>query len=135
MGMLQEFKEFAMKGNLIDLAVGVVMGAAFGAVTSSFINGIFMPLVGLIFQVGDLANAKLVLKPAVLDAAGKVATPETAVAYGSFVGAIINFLIVAFVMFMVIKAMNKLKKEEAAAPAAPSATEVLLTEIRDALKK
>jgi large conductance mechanosensitive channel len=135
MGMLQEFKEFAMKGNLIDMAVGVVMGAAFGAVTAAFINGIFMPLVGLIFQVGDLANAKLILKPAVLDAAGKITTAETAIAYGSFVGAIINFLVVAFVMFMVIKAVNKFKNEAPAAPAEPSATEVLLAEIRDVLKK
>lgn len=135
MGMLQEFKEFAMKGNLVDLAVGVVMGAAFGAVTNAFINGIFMPLVGLIFNVGDLSQAKLVLSQAVTDAAGKVTTPESAVMYGSFVGAIINFLIVAFVMFMVIKAMNKMKKEELVADPGPSSTDALLMEIRDALKK
>ncbi len=135
MGMLQEFKEFAMKGNLVDLAVGVVMGAAFGAVTNAFINGIFMPLVGLIFNVGDMSQAKLVLSPAVTDAAGKVITPESAVMYGSFVGAIINFLIVAFVMFMVIKAMNKMKKEQPVADPGPSSTDALLMEIRDALKK
>ena len=136
MSMLKEFKEFAMKGSLIDTAIAFVMGAAFATVSSSFINGIFMPIVALIFQVGDMDGMKIVLKGAVTDAAGVVTTPETAIMYGTFLGAAINFIIVAFIMFMVIKGMNATKKkEEAAAPAAPPAQEVLLTEIRDLLKK
>jgi large conductance mechanosensitive channel len=135
MGMIQEFKSFAMKGNLIDMAVGVVMGAAFGKVTSAFIDGIFMPMVGRIFSVGDLSSLKFVLSDEVKDAAGKVVTPESAIAYGNFIGVLVDFLIVAFVMFMIIKAINKMKKEEAAAPAPTPAQEVLLAEIRDLLKK
>lgn len=134
--MLKEFKEFAMKGSLIDTAIAFVMGAAFATVSSSFINGIFMPIVALIFQVGDMDGMKIVLKGAVTDAAGVVTTPETAIMYGTFLGATINFIIVAFIMFMVIKGMNATKKkEEVAAPAPPPAQEVLLTEIRDLLKK
>ncbi len=136
--MFKEFKEFAMKGNLIDMAVGLVIGVAFGSVVTAFIDGMFMPLVGKIFQMGDLAQASYVLSPAVVDAAGKVVTPESAVKYGSFVSAVINFIIIAFVMFMIIKGMNKMKKQAAeapAAPAAPPAQEVLLAEIRDLLKK
>lgn len=136
MGMVSEFKAFALKGSLIDTAVAFVMGVAFGTVSTTFINGLFMPLVGLIFQVGDLSKAKFVLSPEVLDAAGKVITPESAILYGSFIGALINFLIIAFIMFMVVKGMNSLKKEEAPAPApGPSSTDLLLAEIRDALKK
>jgi large conductance mechanosensitive channel len=136
--MLKEFKEFAMRGNLVDMAVAFVMGVAFAAVTNSFIKGIVMPIVGTIFQVGDLAEAKYVLSEAVTDAEGTVTTPEAAIMYGEFIAAVINFIIVAFVMFMVIKGINKMKKkkEEApAAPPAPSKEEVLLGEIRDLLKK
>jgi large conductance mechanosensitive channel len=133
--MLKEFKDFAMKGNLIDMAVGLVMAVAFGAVTSAFVNGIFMPLVGQIFQVGDLSAAKIVLSPAVLGADGAVATPESAILYGTFVGAIINFIIIAFVMFMIIKGINATKKTEAPAPPAGPTQEELLTQIRDLLKK
>lgn len=136
--MLKEFKEFALKGNLVDMAVGVVMGAAFGAVTAAFIDGLFMPLVGMIFQVGDLSTAKVVLKAAEIGADGKVVTPETALMYGKFLGTLINFIIVAFVMFMVIKGINAAKRKEAEAPAAPPAPtteEVLLSEIRDLLKQ
>ncbi len=136
MSMLKEFKEFAMKGSLIDTAIAFVMGAAFATVSSSFINGMFMPVIALIFQVGDMSGMKIVLKNAVTDAAGVVTTPETAIMYGSFLGAFINFIVVAFIMFLVIKAMNSTKKAEPeAAPAPPSAQEVLLTEIRDLLKK
>ncbi|MBX7240801.1 MAG: large-conductance mechanosensitive channel protein MscL [Bacteroidia bacterium] len=134
MGMLQEFKEFAMKGNLIDMAVGVVMGAAFGTVTKSFIDGMFMPIIGTIFQVGNLKDAKVILKQAVMEGE-KVVSPESAILYGDFVSAIINFIIIAFVMFMIIKGINKMKKAKEEAPAAPPAQEVLLTEIRDLLKK
>ena len=136
MSMLKDFKAFAMTGNLIDMAVGVVMGAAFGKVSGSFIDGMFMPLVGRIFQTGDLSKMKYILSDEVKDAAGKIITPESAIAYGNFIGALLNFIVVAFVMFMIIKAINKMKKAEvAAAPAGPSAQEILLTEIRDLLKK
>jgi large conductance mechanosensitive channel len=132
--MFKEFKDFAMKGNLIDMAVGIVIGASFGKVTSAFIDGVFMPLVGLIFNVGDLSKAKYVIAAATKDATGKD-VPEVAIGYGDFIGSVINFLIIAFVMFMIVKAMNKMKKEEATAPAAPPADVVLLGEIRDLLKK
>ncbi|MBP7821468.1 MAG: large conductance mechanosensitive channel protein MscL [Saprospiraceae bacterium] len=131
--MLKEFKDFALKGNLIDMAVGVVMGAAFGTVTKAFIDGLFMPLVGLIFQVGDLNKAEFVLRDEIKDAAGVVSQAKVALSYGSFISSLINFLLVAFVMFLVVKAMNKSKKEEAPAP--PPVSEVLLAEIRDLLKK
>lgn len=137
MGMLKEFKDFAMKGNLIDLAVGFVMGAAFTAVTTSFINGIVMPLVSLIAGK-DFSAWKIVLRKAEMDAAGVATKPEIAILYGTFISAAIYFIIVAFVMFIVIKAINAMKKKEAEAPAAPpapSAQEVLLAEIRDLLKK
>lgn len=136
MGMLSEFKEFAMKGNLIDMAVGLVMGASFGTVSGTFIDGIFMPIVGQIFKIGDLKKYKIVLSDEVRDAAGAVITPESAISIGAFIGAVLNFIIVAFVMFLIIKGINKMKKEKASeAPAAPPAQEVLLTEIRDLLKK
>lgn len=137
MGKLKEFKDFAMKGNLIDLAVGFVMGAAFTAVTTSFINGIVMPLVGLIAGK-DFSSWKYVLKAKEVDVTGAIIKPETAILYGDFISAVIYFIIVAFVMFMVIKAINAMKRKEAAAPAAPpapSTQEVLLMEIRDLLKK
>lgn len=132
--MLQEFKNFAMRGGLIDIAVGLVMAVAFGGVVSSFVDGLFMPLVGKVFQIGDLSSAKIVLSSEVVDEIGTVVTPESAIMYGSFIGAIINFIIVAFVMFMIIKAVNSMKKKEEAAPAGPS-QEDLLSEIRDLLKK
>lgn len=135
MGMIKEFKEFAAKGSLIDMAVGIVMGAAFGKVSGSFIDGIFMPLIGKIFQLGDLSKYNIVLSEEVKDAAGKITTPGSAIGLGDFIGAVLNFIIVAFVMFMVLKAINNMKKKEATAPAAPPAQEVLLTEIRDLLKK
>ncbi|HMZ46929.1 MAG TPA: large-conductance mechanosensitive channel protein MscL [Chitinophagaceae bacterium] len=131
--MMKEFKEFAMKGSLIDLAIGFVMGAAFTKVTGAFINGMVMPLVGMI-QGKDLSDWKFVLK----DADKVAGTEEVAIKYGSFISVTIEFIIVAFVMFMVIKAINRMKKkqEEApAAPAEPSSTDKLLIEIRDALKK
>lgn len=135
MGMLKEFKDFAASGNLIDMAVGLVMGAAFGKVSSSFVDGMFMPLVGKIFNVGDMSKYKIVLSPEVKDAAGVVTDPGSFIAVGDFVGAVLNFIIVAFVMFMIVKAVNKMKKAKEAAPAAPPAQEILLTEIRDLLKK
>ena len=135
MGMISEFKEFAMKGNLVDMAVGFVMGSAFGTVVTSFINDVFMPMISPIMGGIDLGNMKYVMKPAEFDAEGAEIVAETAIRYGQFINAFISFLIVAFVMFMIIKGMNKAKKKEEAAPAAPPANEVLLAEIRDLLKK
>ena len=135
MGMISEFKEFAMKGNLVDMAVGFVMGGAFATVVTSFINDVFMPPLGKAMGGVDFGQMKHVIQPAVLDADGAVTTAEVAIRYGAFINALISFVIVAFVMFMIIKGMNKAKKKEEEAPAAPPANEVLLAEIRDLLKK
>ena len=140
MGMLKEFKDFAMKGNLVDIAVAFVMGGAFGKVVSSLTGDLIAPLVGLLTGK-DLSTNMLVLKKGVAevkDAAGAVVTEaqaEVALKWGSFVTAVIDFLIVAFVMFLIIKAISSMKKKEEAAPAAPAEDIVLLREIRDALKK
>ncbi|MEE9347179.1 MAG: large-conductance mechanosensitive channel protein MscL [Robiginitomaculum sp.] len=135
MGMISEFKEFAMKGNLVDMAVGVVMGAAFGTVVKSFIDGVFMPLISPIMGGIDLASWKYVMKDAVMEG-GEIVNPAVSVNVGDFLTALISFLIVAFVMFMIIKGMNKaMKADEDEAPAAPPANEVLLAEIRDLLAK
>lgn len=140
MGMLKEFKEFAIKGNLVDMAIAFVMGGAFGKVVTAFIDGMVMPFVGLI-QGKDFSNLYFGLTEASQKAAAeglplaKAKEVGPVFAYGSFISELITFLVVAFVMFLVIKAMNKMKKEEAAAPAPPPAQEVLLTEIRDLLKK
>ncbi len=140
--MMKEFKEFAMKGNLVDMAVAFVMGGAFGKVTSAFIDGMAMPLVGQLTGGVDFKDKKLVLTSAaseVKDAAGNVVTPavaEVAVKWGAFVTVAIEFLVIAFVMFMVIKAINRMKKAEPPPPPpGPSNEEKLLTEIRDALRK
>ncbi|MFN0202601.1 MAG: large-conductance mechanosensitive channel protein MscL [Bacteroidia bacterium] len=137
MGFVQEFKDFAMKGNLVDMAIAVVMGGAFGKVTSAFIDGMFMPVIGLIFNVGDLSQAKWVLKEAVKGGAeGGKDIAEVAVKYGDFIGMVLNFVIVALVMFLVIKGINNMKKATPPPPpAGPTADQVLLTEIRDLLKK
>ena len=135
MGMISEFKAFAMKGNLVDMAVGVVMGAAFGTVVKSFIDGVFMPLISPVMGGIDLASMKWEMSPAELDAAGEVTKAAVIVNVGDFLTALISFIIVAFVMFMIIKGMNAAKKAEEEAPAAPPANEVLLAEIRDLLKK
>jgi len=134
MGFIKEFKEFAMKGSLVDIAVAFVMGAAFGKIVSTFTDGIVSPLIGLIGGA-DLSKNVIELKAAGVDAAGKV-TEAVVLKWGEFVAAIINFIIVAFVMFLVIKGINKMKKkQEDAAPAGPSSTDALLMEIRDSLKK
>jgi len=134
--MLKEFKEFAMKGNLVDIAVAFVMGAAFNKVVTSFTGGIVSPLVGLIFK-SDFKGLKYVITEGVADETGKI-TGEVAILYGDFLTNLIDFIIVAFVMFMIIKGINKLKKkkEEAAPAPPPGPSEIdLLKEIRDALKK
>ncbi len=137
MSFVKEFKEFAMKGNLVDLAVGFVMGAAFTKITTAFINGMVMPLVGMI-QGKDFNEWKWILKPSQVGADGKETAAEVAVKYGTFITVTIEFVIVAFVMFMLIKAINRMKKKEEAAPVAdlePTTQEKLLMEIRDSLKK
>lgn len=136
MGMFKEFKEFAMKGSLIDTAVAFVMGVVFGKVTTSFIDGIVMPIVGNLIGLGDFSKAAYELSPEVKDAAGKVTAEAVSIKYGAFITACIDFLLVAFVMFMIVKAINKMKKEAPPAPPAePSTTDKLLMEIRDSLKK
>ncbi len=144
MGMMKEFKSFAMKGNVLDLAVAVIIGGAFGKIITSFVNDVLMPPIGLLLGGADFSKLKLVLKPAV-DAVmncDQVVTPavaEVSIRYGTFVNTVLDFLIVAFSIFMVVKAFNSMKKKEAAAPPppppAPSKEEVLLTEIRDILKE
>lgn len=141
MGFIKEFKEFAIRGNLVDTAVAFVMGASFGKIVSSFVDGIIMPMVGMLTGGVDFNEKKWILKdaiPEVKDAAGKVvekAILEVSVKYGSFFTNLIDFIIVAFAVFMVIKAINKMKKKEVEAPAEPSSTDKLLIEIRDSLKK
>lgn len=144
MGMIKEFKAFAVKGNLVDIAVAFVMGAAFGKIVTSFIDGIVMPVVGLLTGGVDFSDKVWVLKegsPVLKDAAGTVTTPavpEVAIKYGAFITNLFDFLVVAFCMFLVIKAINKMKKEEpvvAVKAAEPSSTDKLLAEIRDTLKK
>lgn len=138
--MIKEFREFIMRGNVLDLAVAFIMGGAFGAIVSSLVKDLIMPLVGLVLGGVDFTNLFIVLKGggpfATLDAAQK--TGAVTLNYGVFINLIINFLIVALAMFMLIKAMNatKRKKEEAPAPPplAPTKEEQLLTEIRDLLK-
>ena len=134
MGFIKEFKDFAMKGNLVDIAVAFVMGGAFGKVVSSLTDGIVSPLIGLVGG-SDLSKYKFTIKPEIKDEAGKVLTEAVSIKYGDFLTAVINFLIVAFVMFLIIKAINSMKKKEEAAPAGTSSTDELLIEIRDELKK
>ncbi len=133
--MLKEFKDFAMKGNLVDIAVGFVMGAAFKTVVTKFTGGIVSPLIGLLFDA-DFNSLKWIVKDGVADEAGKV-TGEIAVLYGEFLTAVIDFIIVAFVMFLIVKGVNSMKKKEEPVPEAPKgpSQEELLSEIRDLLKK
>jgi len=132
MGFVKEFKEFAMRGSVVDLAVGVIIGAAFGKIVTSLVADIIMPPIGYLTGGIDFTEKKIVLKPG--DPVHKIA--ETAIHYGNFINAVIQFLIIAFCIFIVVKAINSLKKQEAAAPdPAPSKEEVLLTEIRDLLAK
>lgn len=141
MGFLSEFKEFAMKGNLVDMAIAFVMGGAFGKVVTAFVEKMFAPVVGLLMGGIDLNDKKVVIVDAVAevkDAAGTVTSPavaEVAIQWGAFLTALIDFIIVAFVMFLIIKAINKMKKPEPVAPPAGPTQEELLTQIRDLLKK
>ena len=137
MGMISEFKEFAMRGNVIDLAVGVVIGAAFGKIVTALVDNVIMPPIGLLIGGVDFSDLAITLKQASVDAAGEV-VPAVEIGYGTFLNALIQFIIVAFAIFMVVKAINRLnRKEEAApeAPAEPSEDVLLLREIRDSLKR
>ncbi len=132
MGVMKEFKEFAMRGNVVDMAVGIVIGAAFGKIVSSFVKDVLMPPIGAILGGVDFSSLSWTIKEAV----GK--TPAVTLRYGVFIQTVIDFVIVAFAIFLMIKAMNSLKRKEEEAPAAPPAPpkeEVLLTEIRDLLKE
>ena len=132
MKIVKEFKEFAMRGNVIDLAVGVVIGGAFGKIVTSLVNDIIMPIIGIILGNVNITGLKILIEPAVGD------TPEVAVYYGQFIQNIIDFLIIAFFIFLAIRILEKLKKKEEPAPAEEPATPEdveLLREIRDLLKK
>ncbi|MCD2449109.1 large-conductance mechanosensitive channel protein MscL [Methylicorpusculum oleiharenae] len=132
MSVLKEFKEFAVKGNVIDMAVGIIIGAAFSKIVSSFVGDVIMPPIGVLVGGVDFSDLAVVLKEATMD------TPAVTLGYGKFIQSLIDFTIVAFVIFIAIKFINKLKKQEEAAPApepGPSNEEVLLAEIRDLLKE
>ena len=133
MGMMGEFKEFIAKGNVVDLAVGVVIGAAFGKIVSSLVDGVIMPIIGLITGGVNVGDWKYVLSPAQLDAAGKETAAEVAIKYGDFLQQVVDFLIIAFVIFLFIRAYNRMRKPPA--DAAPPEDVLLLREIRDSLKK
>lgn len=135
MSILKEFKTFAVKGNVVDMAVGIIIGAAFGKIVSSFVGDVFTPALGMLIGGVDFTDLVITLKAAQGDA------PAVVIAYGQFIQTIIDFIIIAFAIFMGIKAINRLKHEEKvaeeapAAPPAPSNEEVLLSEIRDLLKQ
>ncbi len=133
MSMISEFKAFALRGNVLDLAVGVVIGAAFGKIVTSLVNDLIMPPIGLITGGVDFADLKWVLKPANnADPTHKIA--EVAIQYGAFINTLIQFIIIAFAIFVLVKAINRMSRKEEAKPSAPTADVVLLTEIRDLLK-
>ena len=141
--IFNEFKAFIARGNVMDMAVGVIVATAFGKITTSLVNDVFMPFISWIFGTRDMTALNLVVRPEIVNEAGEVTQAAITIGFGTFVATIIDFLLVALVVFMVVKAMNtakaKLEKkavEEAVPPAppAPSAEEVLLTEIRDLLK-
>ena len=140
MGFLKEFKAFALKGNVMDMAVGVIIGGAFGKIVTSLVNDVIMPPIGLVVGGVDFTDLKLTLKQAVVEAGAEVA-PAVTWNYGAFIQQVVDFTILAFCVFMMVKVMNKLLKKEEAKPApapatpAPSKEEVLLTEIRDILKE
>lgn len=138
MSILKEFKEFAMRGNMIDMAVGIIIGAAFGKIIASLVGDVLMPPIGLLLGGMNFTDINIVMKDAVLDpATGAVVKEAVAIKIGNFIQVLIDFLIIAFSIFMIIKLINNLKKKKEEAPAAPPAPtkeETLLTEIRDILK-
>ncbi|MBQ1201842.1 MAG: large-conductance mechanosensitive channel protein MscL [Alistipes sp.] len=140
MGFLKEFKAFALKGNVMDMAVGVIIGGAFGKIVTSLVNDVIMPPIGLVVGGVDFTDLKLVIKKAVVEGGAEIA-PAVTWNYGAFIQQVVDFTILALCVFMMVKIMNKLMKKEEAKPApapappAPSKEEVLLTEIRDLLKE
>ncbi|PKL74323.1 MAG: large conductance mechanosensitive channel protein MscL [Candidatus Melainabacteria bacterium HGW-Melainabacteria-1] len=141
MGIINEFKEFAIKGNVIDLAVGVIIGGAFGKITNSVVSDIVMPPLGLLISGIDFKDIVIPLKPAVIDATGKVTTAAVSMQVGNLIQVLFEFTIMAFVIFLMVKFINKLKRKqepvavEVVEPATPPPQEVLLSEIRDLLKQ
>ena len=143
--MFEEFKKFIMRGNVLDMAVGVIVAGAFGKITTSLVNDLFMPLISWIFGTRDMSALNVIVRPEIVNEAGEVTQAAIVLGFGTFVATIIDFILIALVVFMVVKFMNaakdKLAKKEEEAPAeepappAPSAEEVLLTEIRDLLKE
>ena len=140
MKLAKEFKDFAMRGNVVDMAVGIIIGGAFGKIIASLVNDVIMPPIGLLIGGVDFKDLKVVMTDDVLNAAGEVVTKGASLNYGMFIQTTFDFLIIAFAIFMAIKMMNKLKRKEEAKPApapeppAPSREEELLAEIRDLLK-
>ncbi|WP_296817427.1 large-conductance mechanosensitive channel protein MscL [Brevundimonas sp.] len=136
MGLFSEFREFAARGNVVDLAVGVIIGAAFGKITTSLVDQVVMPPIGLLLGEVDFSRLEWVLKP---EDPATEAVEKVAIQYGAFINTLIQFLIVAFVVFLLVKGINRMRRKQAEqgdpAPAAPTATEALLTEIRDELRK
>ncbi|GAB3001880.1 large-conductance mechanosensitive channel [Arenimonas maotaiensis] len=140
MGMISEFKEFALRGNVVDLAVGVVIGGAFGKIVSSLVNDLITPVISLFTGSADFKSLSVTLRTAVLDAEGKETVPALLLNYGSFIQSVIDFTLIALVIFFAVKAINRLRRQEQAAPPAPapaepSAEAKLLAEIRDLLSK
>ncbi|MDP2338388.1 MAG: large-conductance mechanosensitive channel protein MscL [Bacteroidota bacterium] len=139
MKLISEFKAFAMRGNVVDMAVGIIIGGAFGKIVSSVVADVIMPPIGVLLGGVKFTDLKIILKDPIMDAAGQVSTQAVAINYGNFIQTTVDFLIIAFAIFMMIKAMNSLKKKDEApvvapAPPPPTNQEVLLAEIRDLLK-
>ena len=141
MKMIDEFKAFAMRGNVVDMAVGIIIGGAFGKIVSSVVSDVIMPPIGLLMGGVSFTDLKITLKEPIMDAAGLITKQAVSINYGNFIQVTVDFLIVAFAIFMMIKAMNSMKKKEvevpveAPAPPPPTKEEILLGEIRDLLKK
>lgn len=141
MSLMKEFKAFAMRGNVVDMAVGIIIGGAFGKIVASFVNDVLMPPIGMLLGGVDFKELKFVLREDVLNEAGEVVTKGATLLYGNFIQTTIDFLIIAFAIFMMIKAMNRMQKKEEAKPAPapeppkPTKDQELLAEIRDLLKK
>ena len=139
MKLINEFKAFAMRGNVVDMAVGIIIGGAFGKIVSSVVSDVIMPPIGLLLGGVKFTDLKFVMKDPVIDAAGAITSQAVSINYGNFIQTTVDFLIIAFAIFMMIKAMNSLKKKEEApveapAPPPPTNEEILLAEIRDLLK-
>lgn len=140
MSLVKEFKAFAMRGNVVDMAVGIIIGGAFGKIVSSVVSDVILPPIGLLLGGVKFTDLKIIMKDPIMDAAGVITTQAVSINYGNFIQTTVDFLIIAFAIFMMIKVMNSMKKKEevavveATAPPTPSNEEVLLAEIRDLLK-